>query len=126
MLLMDYPKTIFNVPDDKVLDFNQFEALIRTINMFQVYLDELEGIFRHLDYQNTGKVLKEDLFTAISKLETVNELKTSDEGQLKLPTAREFEMVSEGIDQKELDYFTYEEFLHILMNVSNLEDSDDD
>eukprot|EP00343_Euplotes_focardii_P005863 CAMPEP_0205813684 /NCGR_PEP_ID=MMETSP0205-20121125/18406_1 /ASSEMBLY_ACC=CAM_ASM_000278 /TAXON_ID=36767 /ORGANISM="Euplotes focardii, Strain TN1" /LENGTH=123 /DNA_ID=CAMNT_0053096145 /DNA_START=284 /DNA_END=652 /DNA_ORIENTATION=+ len=123
---MDYPKTIFNVPDDKVLDFNQFEALIRTINMFQVYLDELEGIFRHLDYQNTGKVLKEDLFTAISKLETVNELKTSDEGQLKLPTAREFEMVSEGIDQKELDYFTYEEFLHILMNVSNLEDSDDD
>ncbi|CAI2380380.1 unnamed protein product [Moneuplotes crassus] len=135
MLMSDYPQsiifpndkvTIFRIPEDKALDFNQFEALIRSINMFQTYLDELEGIFKHLDYKNTGKVSKEELFLAIEKLETVNSSESPDFIPLKIPTAAELSNVCDGVKQADGDYYTYDEFLQILMNIYNLDDSDDD
>ena len=135
MLLIDYPKsvffpedkqTFFTFPEDKALDFNQFEALIRTINMFQVYLDELEGIFRHLDFMNEGKVVKEELFKAIDKLEGVNSSEQSDFIALKIPTFDELKQVWDNIKQEDKEYYTYEEFLQILMNVYSIENSDED
>ena len=135
MLLIDYPKsvffpedkqTFFTIPEDKALDFNQFEALIRTINMFQVYLDELEGIFRHLDFMNEGKVVKEELFKAIDKLEGVNSSEQSDFIALKIPTFDELKQVWDNIKQENKEYYTYEEFLQILMNVYSIENSDED
>lgn len=61
MLCLDYPSSIFksllkifDVNEEDTIEFSQFEAAIRTINMFEVYFEEMEGLFRHLDCTNTG------------------------------------------------------------------------
>lgn len=87
--------------------------------MFEVYVEEMEGLFRHLDYQNTGKIKKDELFFAIGKLEQV-------ESELKLPSAAELEDITQNVDQKERDYYTYEEYLNILVNMCNEVDSSDE
>ena len=93
MLCIDYPNSIFkkilNIfgkSDDDIIEFNQFEAAIKTVNMFSVYFDEMEELFKHLDFKNTGKVNKQELFKAIEKLE-------SKSNEFKLPSVSELEEV---------------------------------
>ena len=99
------------------IDFNQFEAAIRTINMFEVYFDEMEELFRHLDYKNTGKIAKDDLFYAIQKLEKKG-------CELKLPSKSELEDITKGISVEESGFFTYEEYLNLLLNLNSGDGSD--
>ena len=124
MLWIDYPKSIFKAMlkifdknEDDTIEFNQFEAAIRTINMFEVYFDEMEELFRHLDYKNTGKISKDELFSSIQKLEKKGV-------ELKLPSKSELEEITKGMTVEENGFFTYEEFLNLLLNI-NIGDGSD-
>ena len=118
MLLIDYPKSVFqsmlkmlDKNDEGTIEFSQFEAIIRTINMFQVQFDEMDELFRHLDYQNTNKVRKEELKKALEIL----------------PNFKELDVDNKECDQEDPDSFTYEEFLNLLLaNMQSSGDSDSD
>lgn len=45
---------------------------------------------------------------------------------MKLPTVKELEQISKGVEQQDKDYFTYEEYLNLLMCVNTDAASDDD
>ena len=68
---------------------------------------------------DSGRIAKKDLFAAIEKLESKNV-------EMKLPTVKELEQISKGVEQQDKDYFTYEEYLNLLMCVNTDAASDDD
>lgn len=45
---------------------------------------------------------------------------------MKLPTVKELEQISKSVEQQDKDYFTYEEYLNLLMCVNTDAASDDD
>ena len=110
---------MFDKNEDDIIEFQQFEAAIRTIMMFEVYFDEMEGLFTHLDYKRTGKISKTELFYAIEKLDKT-------ECELKLPSKPELEEICKGVEQEDDEYFTYEEYLNLLMNFQDDESEDDE
>ena len=75
MLCLEYPpeilKGILSLLDkreEENVDFDEFLCGIRTIFMYGSFFEEMETLFKHLDFEKRGKILKEDLTTACSKL----------------------------------------------------------
>ena len=88
MLCLEYPpdilKGILSLIDkreEENVDFDEFLCGIRTTLMFQSFFEEMETIYKHLDYKRTGKVSKDDLVDACNKLAS-NEI---DKHELRVP-----------------------------------------
>ena len=96
MLCLEYPPEILkgilvhiDKREEENVDFDEFLCAIRTIMMFQSYFEEMESIYKHLDYQKKGKISKDDLVDACNKL-TSDEI---DKNELRVPQGEDLNRI---------------------------------
>ena len=114
MLCVEYPPEILkgilaliNKREEENVDFDEFLCGIRIIVNYGSYFEEMETLFKHLDYQKTGKIRKNDL------IESCNKLRSQDaQGHdLRIPEGSDVEAVYENISPCEEDgSLNYDEF----------------
>ena len=75
MLCLEYPPEILkgilallDKREEENVDFDEFLCGIRTIFMYSSYFEEMETVFKHLDFTKAGKIKKDDLITGCNKL----------------------------------------------------------
>lgn len=75
MLCVEYPPEILNgilqmvdKREAENVEFDEFLCGIRTILLYENYFDEMETIFKHLDFHKIGKISSTDLVEAGHKL----------------------------------------------------------
>ena len=88
MLCLEYPPEILkgilgllDKREEENVDFDEFLCGIRTIFMYSSYFEEMEGLFKHLDFKKSGKIPKDDLVQSCQKLrhpEVSHELRIPD------------------------------------------------
>ena len=68
MLCIEYPAEILKgilgqleKREEENVDFDEFLCGIRTILMYDSYFEEMESIFKHLDFIKKAKIKKDDL-----------------------------------------------------------------
>ena len=54
--------------EEENVDFDEFLCGIRTIFMYSSFFEEMETLFKHLDFQKLGKISKDDMVQACAKL----------------------------------------------------------
>ena len=74
--------------DEENVDFDEFLNAIQTVLTFENFFDELDGLFRHLDYQKQGKIKIRDLVDSCAKL-TSSEIAGTHE--IRVPSATDIE-----------------------------------
>ena len=96
MLLLEYPPeilrgilTLLDKKEEENVDFDEFLCGIRTTLMFQSFFEEMETIFKHLDYKKTGKVQKDELVEACNKLAS-NDI---DKHELRVPQGEDLNRI---------------------------------
>lgn len=104
MLCVEYPPEILkgilsliNKREEENVDFDEFLCGIRTIVMYGSYFEEMETLFKHLDFQKTGKVKKADL------VESCNKLRSEQAGahDLRIPEGSDLDSVYENMTVEE-------------------------
>jgi Ca2+-binding EF-hand superfamily protein len=113
MLCVDYNQEIvkgilaqLDKREEENVDFDEFLCGIRTILMYDSYFEEMETLFRHLDYTRRLKIKKEDLITAVNKLRDES-IGTHD---LRIPPASEIERNYRGLQIEEDGHLNLDEF----------------
>ena len=113
MLLLEYPPeilkgilTLLDKKEEENVDFDEFLCGIRTTLMFQSFFEEMETIYKHLDYKRTGKVSKDDLVDACNKLAS-NEI---DKHELRVPQGEDLNRIYNTMKVTEDGMLNYDEF----------------
>lgn len=103
--------------EEENVDFDEFLTGIRTILMYDSYFDEMESIFKHLDFQKRNRIKRDDL------LKTVNKLRDESIGphEIRVPPVADLERICSTIVFEESDGLNYEEF-QLVMYRATLED----
>lgn len=100
MLCVEYPPeilkgilTLIDKREEENVDFDEFLCGIRTIVMYGSYFEEMETLFKHLDFQETGKIKKSDL------VESCNKLRGTEAGNhdLRIPEGSDVDSVYENM-----------------------------
>ena len=75
MLCLEYPPEILkgilallDKREEENVDFDEFLCGIRTIFMYSSFFEEMETLFKHLDFTKTAKIKKDNLVQACAKL----------------------------------------------------------
>jgi len=75
MLCLEYPPeilkgilTLLDKREEENVDFDEFLCGIRTIFMYSSFFEEMETLFKHLDFMKTAKIKKDNLVQACTKL----------------------------------------------------------
>ena len=125
MLCLEYPPEILkgilallDKREEENVDFDEFLCGIRTIFMYSSFFEEMETLFKHLNFQQTAKIKKDDLVQACAKLRHA-EL-THD---LRVPDSDVIERLCNSTNSEEDGYLNFNEF-QIIVFKSTLEDSD--
>lgn len=68
MLCLEYPpeilrgmQSLLDKRGEENVDFDEFLCGIRTIFMYSSFFEEMEQLFKHLDFHKQGKIQKDDL-----------------------------------------------------------------
>lgn len=85
--------------------------------MYDSYFEEMESIFKHLDFMKRTKVKKDDLLQAAEKLRD----ETIGPHELRVPQAGDLEKIYSSMTIDEDGSLSYEEY-QILMFRATLED----
>ena len=113
MLCIEYPPEILrcmlaliNKREEENVDFDEFLCGIRIITNYGSYFEEMETLFKHLDYQKTGKIKKADL------IESCNKLRSPDAAghDLRIPEGSDLEAVFQDMTVEEEGCVNYDEF----------------
>ena len=80
--------TLIDKRDEENVDFDEFLNAIQPVLTFENFFDELDGLFRHLDYQKQGKIKIRDLVDSCAKL-TSSEIAGTHE--IRVPSATDIE-----------------------------------
>eukprot|EP00351_Strombidinopsis_sp_SopsisLIS2011_P000490 CAMPEP_0116880194 /NCGR_PEP_ID=MMETSP0463-20121206/12101_1 /TAXON_ID=181622 /ORGANISM="Strombidinopsis sp, Strain SopsisLIS2011" /LENGTH=118 /DNA_ID=CAMNT_0004530485 /DNA_START=325 /DNA_END=681 /DNA_ORIENTATION=- len=114
MLCVEYPTEILHgilymldKREEENVEFDEFLCGIKTILLFDNYFDEMESLFRHLDYKKQGKIIKDDLVKSASKLREVDT-------ELRVPTEDDIESVYSSMIVEEEGFLNYDEYLIVL------------
>lgn len=125
MLCLEYPPEILkgilallDKREEENVDFDEFLCGIRTIFMYSSFFEEMEQLFKHLDFQKTGKIQKDDLVQACGKLRSpdINH-------DLRIPDSLVIERIYQTMQVEEDGTINYNEFQTLVFK-STLEDSD--
>ena len=121
MLCVEYPPeilkgmlAIINKREEENVDFDEFLSGIRNIVMYGSYFEEMETLFKHLDYQKTGKIKKEDL------IESCNKLRSQEAAghDLRIPEGSDLETVYGDMTVEEDGSMNYDEFQVLVFKVT--------
>lgn len=125
MLCLEYPPEILkgilqllDKREEENVDFDEFLCGIRTIFMYSSFFEEMETLFKHLDFVRTGKIKKDDLIQACCKLRSPDS--THD---LRIPDSLILEKLSNTMSVEEDGLLNYNEFQTLIFR-STLEDAD--
>ena len=123
MLCIEYPPEILkgilqllDKREEENVDFDEFLCGIRTIFMYSSLFEEMETVFKHLDYQKLGKIKKDDLVQACAKLRGPDQ--THD---LRVPDSLILERLSHALTVEEDGFLNYNEYQTLIFR-STLED----
>ena len=112
MLCLEYPpeivKGILGLLDkrgEENVDFDEFLCGIRTIFMYSSFFEEMETLFKHLDFNKQGKLQKDDLIQACAKLRG-NDI----QHDLRIPDSSVLERLSNTMNFEEDGMLNYNEF----------------
>lgn len=114
MLCVDYPNDVVNgilllldKREEENVEFDEFLCGVRTILLYDSYFEEMEHLFRHLDFDRQGKVSADDLKEAVRKLrgEEVAELH-----DLRIPAEEDVEAAYQQMVLESDGMLNYEEF----------------
>ena len=125
MLCLEYPPEILkgmlgviDKREEENVDFDEFLCAIRTVVMYGSYFEEMEGLFKHLDFQKTAKIKKDDLVQACGKLRSPDV--THD---LRVPDSVVIERLYHTLNVEEDGLLNFNEFQTLVFKAT-LEDSD--
>lgn len=75
MLCIYYPSDILagilkmlDKKEEENVDFDEFLNGVKTVMLYDNYFEEMEGLFKYLDTNKTGKIKRTDLIDSIAKL----------------------------------------------------------
>ena len=54
--------------EEENVDFDEFLNGVKTVMLYDNYFEEMEGLFKYLDTNKTGKIKRTDLIDSIAKL----------------------------------------------------------
>ena len=124
MLCIDYnPEIVKGIllqldkREEENVDFDEFLTGIRTILMYDSYFEEMETIFKHLDFQKRKRIKRDDL------IKTAHKLRDESIGphELRMPPVSDLERICSTIVFEEADGLNYDEF-QLVMYRATLED----
>ena len=113
MLCLEYPPEILkgmlgviDKREEENVDFDEFLCAIRTVVMYGSYFEEMETLFKHLDFGKTGKVKRQEL------VESCEKLRSSEAGNhdLRIPEGNDLDRVCELVNFEEEGMINYDEF----------------
>jgi Ca2+-binding EF-hand superfamily protein len=124
MLCVDYNQEIvkgilaqLDKREEENVDFDEFLCGIRTILMYDSYFEEMETIFKHLDFLRRQKIKKDDLMAAVNKLRD----ESIGPHELRIPPVSELERNYRAMQLAEDGLLNFEEF-QLLMYRATLDD----
>ena len=124
MLCIDYNQEIvkgilaqLDKREEENVDFDEFLCGIRTILMYDSYFEEMELIFKHLDFLKRQRIRKDDLISAAYKLRD----EAIGPHDLRVPPALELERLYKTMSVEEDGCLNFDEF-QLLMFKATLED----
>ena len=103
--------------DEENVDFDEFLCGVRTILMYDSYFEEMDTIFRHLDFLKRNKIRKDDLVQAVTKLRD----ESIGPHELRVPPVTDIERGYMMMPVEEDGCLSLEEF-RLLMYRATLED----
>lgn len=125
MLCLEYPPEILkgilgllDKREEENVDFDEFLCGIRTIFMYSSFFEEMETLFKHLDFQRTAKIKKDDLVESAAKLRHP-ELNHD----LRIPDSSAIERTYQSLSVEEDGFLNYNEFQTLVFKTT-LEESD--
>lgn len=126
MLCIDYPAEILKgilalleKREEENVDFDEFLCGIRTILMYDSYFEEMETIFKHLDFMKRNKIKKDDLMQAAFKLRD----ESIGPHELRVPSAEDLDKIYNQMSIDEDGSLNYDEY-QILMFRATLQESE--
>lgn len=112
MLCLEYPPEILkgilallDKREEENVDFDEFLCGIRTIFMYSSFFEEMETLFKHLDFQKLAKISKDDMVQACAKLR--NPELSHD---LRIPDSSVIERLYNAMTVEEDGFINYNEF----------------
>jgi len=113
MLCVEYPQEILrgilsqlDKREEENVDFDEFLCGVRTILMYDSYFEEMETVFKHLDFQKRAKVKKDDLIEAAYKLRD----ETLGPHELRVPSGEDLESLYSSMVVDEEGFLNYDEY----------------
>ena len=123
MLCIEYPPEIvkgmtqlLDKRGEENVDFDEFLCGIRTIFMYCSFFEEMEQLFKHLDFHKQNKIQRDDLVQACAKLRSpeINH-------DLRIPDSLLLERLGNSMNFEEDGMLNYKEFQNLVFR-STLED----
>jgi len=135
MLCIDFPQDIqtgilklFDKKEEENVDFDEFLSAIKTIMLFDNYIEEMEVLFKYLDTKKQGKISKNNLIDATSKLRKNIEkqhqgIATSDQAnaqrcELRIPSEDDIDSAYSSMIAEEDGLLNYEEYQVMLFKIT--------
>ena len=110
---------LLNKKEEENVDFDEFLSGVKTVMLYDNYFEELEGLFKYLDTRKTGKVQKQHLLSAITKLRGQQEADDkANKCDLKVPHEDDVETALAGMVLQEEGVLNYDEYLVCLFKVT--------